>query len=108
MRSIRLGQVLAVATMLSLILLIAGLFGLGVAIRHGVVVPPILEVRHTAIHLAAYSTHYPECPPYTQCPPESVAPPHAFYVVWSIAEPPIADQPYDRTTRRLLAVPLQR
>lgn len=72
MRSIRLSQSLSVAVTLSLMLLIASVFGLGVAIRHGVVVPPTLDVQYHMIHVAAYRTHYPDCPPHTLWPPQSV------------------------------------
>ena len=111
MRAMRLEQSLAVAVTLSLTLLIASVFGLGVAIRHGAVVLPPWEVRLYKIHILAYRTDFSECPPTTLCPLQSVAPPPAFYVVWSIYEPPTAHQPYrryGRTARRLLVVPLQR
>ena len=110
MRAMRLEQSLAVAVTLSLTLLIAGVFGLGVAIRHGAVVLPPWEVRLYKIHILAYRTDFSECPPTTLCPPQSVAPPPAFYVVWSINEVASDEQPYRYRSiaSRLLVVPLQR
>jgi hypothetical protein len=96
---------LTIAVTLSLMLLISGLFQLGVAIEQSIVAPPRLELRYILIRIAAYRTHYPDCPPYTQCPPQSVAPPEEHYVVWIIHEWATADQPYGRTATRLLVVP---
>jgi hypothetical protein len=108
MGSIRLRQGLAVAVTIQAALLVAGVFGLGLAIQQGAVEPPTVNLWHSGIGIVAYRTHYPDCPPYTQCPPQSVAPPQEYYVSWSSDEPPTADQPYGRTARRLLVVPLQR
>lgn len=108
MRSRYLGQSLVAGITICLMLLIAGAFGLELAIRHGLVDPPTLDLQYTAICITAYSTHYPECPPYTLCPPQSVAPEQEYYVVWRIYELATADQPYGRTARRLLVLPLQR
>jgi hypothetical protein len=108
MHAIRLGQGLAVAATLSLMLVIGGLFGLGVAIRDGVVVPPTLNLGYSLSHVVAYSTRYPDCPPSTQCPPQSVASPQVYYVVWSIHDLTTADQPHGRAARRVLVVPLRR
>ena len=102
----RLCQSLAVAVTISLLLLGTGTFELGVAAQHGTVALPTLDLWHALIRISAYRTHYPECPPYTQCPPQSVAPPEEYYVVWSICEPATADQPYGRSARRVLVVPL--
>src|SRR5262245_43039017 len=102
MRSIRLCQGVAVAVVISA-LLAAGVFGLGLAIQYGVVAPPTLDLRHSGIGIAAYCTNYVYCPLYTQCPPQSVAPPEEVYVVWSIYEPPTADQVYGRTAHRCLS-----
>jgi hypothetical protein len=82
----RLCQNLIVAVTLSLMLAGACVFGLGLGIRHGVLVAPTLNLRHHLIRVTAYRTHYPECPPYTQCPPQSVAPPEEYYVVWLVHE----------------------
>ena len=100
-------QWLTVAVTLSLVLLIAGVFGLGVAIGQSIVAPPTFDSRHILIRIAAYRTQYPECPPYTQCPPQSVAPPEEYYVVWILHERATADQLYGRTATRLLVAPLQ-
>ena len=110
MRLIRLGPRLAHALILSVALLLMGVFGCGVAIGYGAVVPPPWEVRLYKTHILAFRTDYPECPPTTLCPPESVAPPPAFYVVWSINEVGSDDQPDSRRSmaRRLLVVPLKR
>lgn len=108
MRAMRLEFSLAVVVILSLTLLIAGLIGLDMAVRKGMVVPPTLDVQYTLIRIAAYRTDYPDCPPTTLCPPQSVASPQGYYVAWSIYEPPTAAQPYSRTAHRLLVVPLQR
>jgi hypothetical protein len=107
MHLLRLLQIRAVAITISLMLLIASVFGLGLAIRADVVMLPPLELRHTTIHIAGYRTYYPECPPYTLCPPFSVVS-HEYYVIWGIYEPPTVDQPYGRTARRLLVVTLPR
>ena len=110
MRAMRLEFSLAVVVILSLTLLIAGLIGLGMAVRKGMVVPPTLDLQYTLIRIAAYRTDYPDCPPTTLCPPQSVAPPAAFYVVWSINEVVSDEQPYRYRSiaSRLLVVPLQR
>ena len=106
MRSTRLWQVFVVAVTIIVALLVAGMFRLGAAIRRGEVVPPTVDLELGIVRIVAYTTHDPECPAYTDCGPESVAPPQAFYVVWSIYEPATAEQPYGRTARRVLAMPL--
>jgi hypothetical protein len=88
-------------------LLGTGLLGLGLAIQHDIIVPPALDLRHAFIHIVAYRTHYPECLPSTLCPPQSVAPPEEYYAVWLIDERATAEQPYGRTSTRLLVVPLR-
>src|SRR5215207_528726 len=107
MHVLGLRQILAVAVTISLMLLIASVFGIGLAFRADVVMLPPLDPRHTTIHIAGYRTFYPECPPYTLCPPLSVVS-QEYYVIWGIYEPSTIDQPYGRTTRRLLVVPLPR
>jgi len=107
MHVLHLRQILAVAVTISLMLLIASVFGLGLGIRAGVIMLPPLELRHTTIHIAGYRTYYPECPPYMLCPPLSVVS-QEYYVIWGIYEPPTVDQPYGRTARRLIVVPLPR
>jgi hypothetical protein len=108
MHSIRLWQGLAVAVSISAALLVAGMFGLGLAIQHGVVEPPTWEIRQAQIRIAAYRTHYPDCPPGSLCPRRFVTGPKEYYVLWGIYEPPTAVQPYGRTAYRLIVVPLQR
>src|SRR5262249_10981347 len=101
-------RTLAVAVPLSLMLLMVGVVGLGLALRNGDFVPPVLDVRITHIRIAAYRTHYPECPPHTLCPLETIAPSEAYYVVWSVYELATAAQPNGRTAHRLLVVRLKR
>jgi hypothetical protein len=106
MRSLFSGQCLFIAGALSLMLLIGGVIGLGVAIRRDQIVPPTFDLELGIVRIVGYTTHYPDCPPYRQCPPQSVAPPQAFYVVWSIYKLAPAEQPYGRTTRQVLVMPL--
>jgi hypothetical protein len=108
MRSRCLGQSLVAGITVCLMLLIAGALGLEIAIRNGVVDPPTFDLQYTAISITAYSTHYPECPPYTNCLLQSVPSPHNYYVIWSIHNRATTDQPYYRIARRLLVIPLQR
>jgi len=107
MRSMRLGQSVGVALTTSLVLLIVGVVLLALAIRPGVLVPPPLDMRYNTIRVVAYSTHYPECLPFTQCPPQSVGPPQEYYVIWIINELVKTAQPYGRNGDRILAVPLR-
>lgn len=83
MHSRRLEQSLAIG-FTTILALLVGVFRFGVAIRQGAVVPPSWEVQLYTIHILAYRTDYPDCPPTTLCPPQSVASLPAFYVVWSI------------------------
>ena len=106
MRAVRFEQRLAIAVTLSLMLLIVGVIGLGAAIRYGEVVLPTLDLDLGIVRIVAYTTRYPDCPPYIQCPPQSVAPPQTYFVVWSIYELAPAEQPYGRTTRQVLVMPL--
>jgi hypothetical protein len=99
-------QCLHFAVMLSVTLVIVGMLRLGAAIRRGEIVPPTLGLQLGIVRIVMHATHYPECPPYTHCELESAAPPKTFYVVWSIYEPPTVEQPYGRTARRVLVVPL--
>jgi hypothetical protein len=48
--------------------LVVGVIGVGIAIWYGAVAPPNLEVQFYRIHIRAYRTDYPECPPTTLCP----------------------------------------
>jgi hypothetical protein len=110
MHLIRLEPRLAHVIILAVVLLLMGMFGFGVAIRYGAVVPRPWEVRLYKIHILAYRTDYPECPPTTLCPQELVAPSSAFYVVWRINNLVSDDQPDSRRSiaSRLLVVPLKR
>jgi len=106
MRVVPLKQHLPIAVTLSLMLLIVEVIGLRVAIRRGQIVSPTIDLELGIVRIVGYTTHYPDCPPYKQCPPQSVAPPQAFYVVWSIYELAPAEQPYGRTARQVLVMPL--
>jgi hypothetical protein len=110
MRSIRFWQSLVILATFTLVLLVAGVFGFGLAIQHGVVESPDLDVQFYKIHILAYRTDYPECPPTTLCPPQSIVLPPAFYVVWRISEVGSDEQPDSRRSmaRRLLVVRLKR
>jgi hypothetical protein len=101
MHSTRLGQSLVVAVALSLTLLIAGVVGLGVGIRHGDVVPPDLDVSLSGLHIIAYTTDPIECRPYLLC----LGPTQDYYVVWVFREP--APDNLSEPGRRVLTVPLQ-
>jgi hypothetical protein len=103
MRSLRLGQSLAVAVALSLTLLIVGMVGLGVGIRHGDVMPPDLDVSLSGLHIVAYTTDPIECRPYLPCPgPFS----RDYYVVWVFRT--TAPDYMRETGRRIFVMPLQR
>ena len=78
MRSMRLGPSLVLVVTLSLALLIAGVGGLGVAIRHGVVAPPDLGLHLGRLEIIAFTAGTSECPPYAPCP----NPLGVYYVVW--------------------------
>ncbi len=98
----RLGQRLAVAVALSLMLLIVGVIGLGVAIRHGDVVPPDLDVSLSGVRIVAYVTRPIECQPDLICP----GTPRDYRVVWVLARPP-TDYVHE-TWHPILSMPLQR
>src|SRR5262249_30343623 len=78
MCSMRLGPSLAVVVTLSLTLLIAGVIGLGVAIRHGVVALPDVNMHLGGLVIIAVTTGTSECPPYSPCPNL----PGDYYAVW--------------------------
>ena len=82
MYSLRLGQSLAVAVVLSLMLLIVGMVGLGVGIRYGDVVAPDLNVSLSGLHIVAYTTDPIECRPYLPC----LGPSQDYYVVWVFSQ----------------------
>ena len=88
MRSLHWGQCFAAAAVLSLLLL-AGLFGIGMAIQQRTIAPPPLDVQLGGVQLVAYTTHIPDCDPWnvTPCAPAPdlmLSPPQAqlFYVIW--------------------------
>jgi hypothetical protein len=110
MRAVRLGQGLAAAVMLSVMLLVSGMLGLGVAIQRGALAPGKLDVRLGRMHLVTYETYTPECPPYpTSCPLGlSEFPAQDFYVIWVLRLAGRRDQPggiYESGTR-ILTLPL--
>ncbi len=102
MHSLRLGQSLAVVVVLSLMLLIVGVIGLGVGIRYRDVVAPDLDVSLSGLHIVAYTTEPIECRPYLPC----LGPSQDYYVVR--VERTTAPDTLSETGRRLLTMPLQR
>src|SRR6266487_5720188 len=100
MHSLRLGQSLVVAVALSLTLLIVGVVGLGVGIRHGDVMPPDLDVSLSGLHIVAYTTDPIECRPYLPC----LGPNRDYYVVWVLRK--TAPDELTETGRRILTMPL--
>src|SRR5262245_61013447 len=108
MHSTRLQQRLAISATFTLTVLIACLLGVGNAFRQGAAELPELDVPFYGIHIRAYRTDYPECPPTTLCPPQSLVAPARYYVIWSITELVSAHHLYGSTARRLLVVRLQR
>jgi hypothetical protein len=102
MHSLRLGQNLAIAVVLSLTLLLVGMAGLGVGIRYGDVVVPEMNVSLSGLHIVAYTTDPIECRPYLPC----LGPSQDYYVV-GVYRTTAADN-VSETTHRILSVPLQR
>jgi hypothetical protein len=102
MHSQRLGQSLAVAVALGLVLLIVGAAGLGVGIWHGDVVPPDLDISLIGLHIVAYTTDPIACRPYLPCP----GPSQDYYVVWVFRK--TAPDNLSETGRRILTMSLQR
>jgi len=100
MRSLRMGQSLAVAVALGLTLLIVGAVGLGVGIQHGDIVPPDLNVSLSGLHIVAYTTDPIECRPYLPCLGSS----RDYYVVWVFRK--TAPDNVHETWRRILTMPL--
>ena len=90
---------------LALLLVIAPV-ALAIAVQQHVVAPPASDLELGTVHIVAYSTRYPGCPPRMPCSREIITPPQAYYLVWLIDETATADQPYGWTARRLLMVPL--
>ena len=106
MRHIAIGRIFGSAVVALALLLVIAPVALAMAVHQRVVAPPTSDLRLGVVHIVAYSTRYPACPPRMPCPPESVVPPQAFYVVWLIDETATADQPYGWTARRVLIVSL--
>ena len=102
MHAKRLWQNLVVAVALILMLLIAGVVGLGVGIRQGAVVPPELNVSLSGLHIVAYTTDPIECRPHGLCPGAT----RYYDVVWVVRE--TAPDYMTETGRRILTMPLQR
>ena len=110
MKAGRLGQGLAAAVTLSVMLLMAGLFGFGVAVQPDVIAPLELDVRFGGSHVVAYTTHTPDCVRYlTSCPPETIArPTQDFYVIWVLTRTGQPAPPDERETgTRLITLPLR-
>jgi len=97
----RLGPSLAVVITLSLTLLIAGVIGLGVAIRHGVVALPDLNMHLGGLEIVAVTTRTSECPPYNPCPNL----PGDYYVIWVFQK--AALDYVSVTGRRMLILPMK-
>ena len=110
MKAGRLGQGLAAAVTLSVMLLMAGLFGFGVAVQRDVIAPPELDVRFGGSHVVAYVTHTPDCAPIlTYCLPELIRPPaQDYYVIWVLTRTGQPAPPDERETgTRLITLPLR-
>ena len=101
MHTLRLGQSLAVAVALSLMMLIFGVIGLGVAIQHSDVVPLDLDVSVSGLRIVAYTTDPISCRPHGLCPGAT----RYYDVVWVVRET-APDYVHD-TWHRILSVPLQ-
>jgi hypothetical protein len=102
MHPLRLGQSLAVAVVLSLTLLIVGMIGLGVGIRHGDVMPPELNVSLSGLYIVAHTTDSHECRIALPCP----GPRRDSYVAWVFYK--TAPDDVGLNGGRILVVPLQR
>ena len=102
MRSMRLGHRLAVAVALSLTLLIVGVVGLGVGLRHGDVVPPDLNISLSGLHIVAQTTDSQACRLALPCP----GPGRDSYVVWVFYT--AAQEDGGLHGGRILVVPVQR
>jgi hypothetical protein len=98
-----LGRSLTAAIVLGLALLLGGTIGLAMLIRYSAIEPPNFAANINGFQIVAFITHVPECAPYTHCPGSD----RRYYVVWSIYEPATATQPYGRTARRLLIMPMK-
>jgi hypothetical protein len=102
MHSLRLGQSLAVAVALSLMLLIVGVIGLGVAIWQSDLGPPGLDVSLSGLRIVMYTTDPIKCRPDLLCP----GPTRDYQAAWVFRE--TAPDYVHETWHRILTVPLQR
>jgi hypothetical protein len=102
MYALRLGQRLVVAVALSLTLLTIGLVWLGMAIQHGAIRPPEMDVAISGLHLVAFTTGRIECQPYLPCLETT----QDYYVVWVFRK--TAPDKARKNGRRILTMPLQR
>jgi hypothetical protein len=102
MHTLHLGQSLAVAVALCLLLLIVGVIGLGVASWHDDVVPPKLHVSVSGLRILAHITDPTECQPKPFCPDAT-----RYYRVYWVSRETAPDYVHE-TWRRVLSVPLQR
>ena len=104
------GQSLAAVVTLSVLLLMAGMFGFGAAIQQRVIALPELDVRFGRSHVVAYTTRTPDCVRYlTSCPPELIGrPTRDFYVIWVLTRTGQPAPPDERETgTRLLTLLLR-
>ncbi len=109
-RSVHRGQSLGVAATLSVVLLMAGMLGLGVAIQQRIIALPELDVQFRGSHVVVYMTQAPDCIRYlTSCPPELIArPTQDFYVIWVLTQTGQPAPPDERkTATRLLTLVLR-
>ncbi|HJZ48111.1 MAG TPA: hypothetical protein VKE41_13125 [Roseiflexaceae bacterium] len=93
-----------------LVLLVAGVFGFGMAIQQRIIALPELDVRFSQAHLVAYRTHTPDCARYlTSCPPELITlPAQDYYMFWVLTRTEQPAPPDERETgTRLITLPLR-
>ena len=101
MHSTHLGQSLAVGVVLSLMLLIVGVAGLGVGLRHGDVMPPDLNIALSGLHIVAITTYPIACRPYLPCQDSF----RDYYVVWVFRQ--TVPKTVPENGFRILTMPLQ-
>ena len=102
MRTFRLGQHLARVVALSLVLLIVGVAGLGLAIRRGDLAAPTLDVALGGLHIIAYITEPIACRPYLPCSGRS----RDYVVIWVSGK--ATPDAVRETGRPILTLPMQR
>lgn len=106
MRSIRLWQSLAVAVALCLTLLMVGVVGLGMVIRHGDVVPPDLDVSLGGLHIVAHVTDPNACRIALRFALPCPDPDQDYYGVWVFRT--TTPEYLSENGGRVLLVPLKR